>query len=44
MCKKDFDISGDTLLKYRGNDYEVEIPYGIKKIGESAFIGNLCVM
>ena len=38
-AKGDFEISPDGILvKYRGNDTDVVIPYGVKEIAESAFV------
>lgn len=33
----DFEIDGDTLIRYNGDDGDVIIPNGIKIIGEHAF-------
>lgn len=37
---KNFYISGTTLVKYRGSEDKVNVPYGITIIGERAFAGN----
>ena len=35
----DFEISGTTLVSYRGKDIDVVIPDAITSIGENAFRG-----
>lgn len=40
QAEGDFEIAGDTLVKYIGSDTEVTVPDGIKIIGESAFDGS----
>ncbi len=40
----DFDVSGDTLVAYKGNQPYVTVPDGITKIGDKAFYGNLSVV
>ena len=35
-----FEINGDVLIKYNGEDEEVTIPDGIKEIGKKAFASN----
>lgn len=37
---KNFYICGTTLVKYRGNEDKVNIPFGIRVIGERAFANN----
>ncbi|MDR2919833.1 MAG: leucine-rich repeat domain-containing protein [Tannerella sp.] len=37
---KNFYISGTTLVKYRGSEDKVNVPYGITVIGERAFADN----
>ena len=39
----DFDISGDTLVAYKGSQKYVTVPDGITKIGDKAFYGNINV-
>ncbi len=38
---EDFEIEGDTLLKYNGSEQNVVIPDGVAVIGAEAFLGNL---
>ena len=38
--KEDFIIEGEKLVKYLGDDENVVIPGGIKRIGEGAFINS----
>lgn len=39
--KNEFNISGTTLIKYLGSKSDVQIPYGITKIGDRAFKDNI---
>lgn len=36
----DFQITDETLIRYKGNRWRVEIPDGVKVIGKKAFFGN----
>ena len=36
-ASSDFEIENDVLVKYKGIDSHVEIPKGVKVIGELAF-------
>jgi len=37
---EDFEIDGDTLVKYKGSDSRIRIPTRVKTIGSAAFEGN----
>ena len=43
IANKDFEIIGDELVRYKGNDSFVHIPDGIVSIGASAFWNNTFV-
>lgn len=36
----DYEISGDTLVKYQGSDSRIRVPDRVKTVGQSAFEGN----
>lgn len=38
---KDMELSGYTLVRYRGSDQDVTVPYMVKEIGANAFRGNI---
>ena len=38
---KDFEIKGNTLVKYKGSGGEVTVPYMIEVLGESAFYDSM---
>lgn len=38
--ESDFEIIGGTLIRYEGNESEVEIPNGVTHIGNNAFANN----
>lgn len=39
----EFDIRDGVLVKYNGRKEKVVVPYGVKRIGERAFLDNICV-
>ena len=40
---EEFEIVGDTLVRYNGKNPNVTIPYGVKSIGDRAFMRSYYV-